>query len=516
MALALTDRLAARATAWARRPALAALGLGAASALALPPVHALPVLLLTFPAFLILLGREATWRRAAWLGFCFGFGHHVAGLYWVTHAMFTDIARWFWLVPLAAPGLALPVALFSVIPALAAWRAAPGLPRVLAFAGAWVLAEMLRGVLFTGFPWNLLGTAWAFSAWPLQAASLFGVHFLSLVTVLAAALPLLRDWRAVGASAALVALLLGFGAWRLAQDPPEHAGVRIVVVQGNVAQDLKWDEDQRLPIFQRYLALTQLGTSASVAAHPDAPVVAIWPETASPYLLTQDPEAIRAAASALPGNGVLLGGTVRAEWGTDGRLSALFNSMAAVTASGEVAAVYDKHHLVPFGEYMPLGGILPIRMVTGGVDFSPGPGPRTVPLPGLPAVSPLICYETIFPGAATAAGERPGWLLNITNDAWFGASAGPYQHLAAARLRAVEEGLPLVRAAQTGISAVFDSHGRLVARLGLMATGTLGEWLPGALEPTPFSSWGVWPALLMSLFALGIGAVRAGRARLEP
>ncbi|MBY0337748.1 MAG: apolipoprotein N-acyltransferase [Acetobacteraceae bacterium] len=506
-----TDRLAALA----RRPALAALGLGAASALALPPVHAVPVLLLTLPGFLGLIGRETSWKRAAWLGFCFGFGHHLAGLYWVTHALFTDIGRWFWLVPVAAPGLALPLALFSVIPAVAAWRAAPGLPRALAFAGAWVLAELARGVLFTGFPWNLLGTAWAFAAWPIQAASLFGTHFLSFVTVLAACLPSLRDWRAVGAAAALVALLLGYGGWRMAGGPPPPEAVRIVVVQGNIAQDLKWDEDQRLPIFQRYVALTQLGAQAAAQAHPEAPVVAVWPETASPYLLTQDPDAIRLAASALPPRGLLLAGTVRAQWTSEGRVSALYNSLAAVTALGEFAGVYDKHHLVPFGEYMPLGGLLPIRMVTGGVDFSAGPGPRTVALPGVPPVSPLICYEVIFPGAVVASENRPAWLLNVTNDAWFGVSAGPFQHLAAARLRAVEEGLPLVRAAQTGISAIFDSQGRVVARMGLMATGTLGEWLPGAGPPTLFSRLGLIPILGLSGLSLAFGlGFRRGRGRL--
>jgi len=459
-------------------------------------VHALPALWLAFPLLLRLLDGAGTWRRALALGFLFGFGHHAAGVYWVTHALFTDIGRWWWLVPLAAPGLALPLAGFAALPALAAWAAQPGWRRGAAFAGAWTGAELLRGLLFTGFPWNLLGTAWAFHELPLQLASVLGAHGLSLLTALAAALPLAgrAGWAASGA---LVALLLGFGAWRAAAPLPPDAPARLVLVQGNIAQGEKWDEARRLEIFRRYLDLTRDAVAREAAAHPGAPIAAIWPETASPFLLAQDAEAARLAAEALGATAAtLLAGTVRAEWGPDGRLARLFNSLAAIRATGEAGpellALYDKHHLVPFGEYMPLGGILPIRMVTGGVDFSAGPGPRTLAVPGLPSFSPLICYEVIFPGRVVDRERRPAWLLNITNDAWFGVSAGPHQHLAAARLRAVEEGLPLARAAQTGISAVFDARGGRVARLDLGEAGAVAAALPGALPPTPFASFGLF------------------------
>ncbi len=478
-----------------RRPWLLALLLGAASALALPPVHLVPVLLLTLPGFLALLGRAGGWRQAALWGFLFGWGHHVAGTYWVTHALFTDLGRWWWLVPLAAPGIALPLALFSVIPALVAWRAAPGWRRWLGFSGAWVVAEALRGVLFSGFPWNLLGTAWAFHPLPLQPAAWAGAFGLSLLTVALGALPHWRSRRAWAGGVAAFLLWMGLGAWRLAGPEPEAPGVRLVLVQGNVAQDVKWDEQQRMPIFRRYLELTRAGTARAAAS--GEPVVAIWPETASPFLLAQDPDAIRLAAEALAPGATLLAGTVRAEWGADRRLSGLWNSLVALSDSGTVLEVFDKFHLVPFGEYMPLGGVLPIRVVTGGMDFSAGPGPRTLALPGLPAVSPLICYEVIFPGRVTGA-ARPAWLLNVTNDAWFGVSAGPFQHFAAARLRAVEEGLPMVRAAQTGISAIVDARGVVRARLGLNATGAVEGTLPGALEPTLASRSGPWPVVVLA------------------
>ena len=481
------------------RPWWSAFLLGAASVLALPPIYAVPVLLLTIPAFLKLIGRAPDWRRAAWWGAGFGFGHQLAGLYWITHSLFTDIGRWFWLVPVAAPGIAVPMALFSVIPAVIAWRMREGWPRVAGFAAAWVLAEMLRGVLFTGFPWNLLGTAWAFHPVPLQLASVIGVHGLSLLTVLLAGLPLLARRRALAGGAAILALWMGFGVWRLEATPPAETAVRLVLVQGNVAQDLKWDPAQRMPIFQRYLTLSADAAQAEADAHPNSPVLVIWPETASPFLLAQDPDAIRMASEALPPGGILLAGTVRAEWAPDGRLTSLYNSLVGLDAGGGILGIFDKSHLVPFGEYMPLGGIIPIRMVMGGADFMAGPGPAPLPLPGgIPAPGPLICYEVIFSGRVVGR-ERPGWLLNVTNDAWFGTSAGPYQHEAAARLRAVEEGLPMVRAAQTGISVVFDAVGRQRARLPLGASGTLGTALPESLTVTPFSYFGLWiPGVLMA------------------
>src|SRR5215207_129718 len=231
-----------------------AFGLGLLSALALPPLHAVPVLLIAFPGLLALAATSAsTWRGAALLGFAWGWGHHLAGVYWVTHAILTDVETWWWLVPLAAPGLAVPLALFAVPPVLLARALPAGWPRVLGFAGAWVLSEMARGVLFTGFPWNLVGSVWAFAALPVQGAALVGVHGLSLATVLLACLPLLGRLRPVLGGAAALAAAAALGAWRLAEPPPAAASpvVRLVLVQGNVAQQVKWREDQRLAIFQR-------------------------------------------------------------------------------------------------------------------------------------------------------------------------------------------------------------------------------------------------------------------------
>lgn len=492
------------------RGLVTAFGLGGLAALAMPPLHLIPLLLLALPGLLVLLGRAEGWKRAALIGWAFGWGHHTVGLYWITYSILTEAERLWWLVPLAVPLLALWMGIYSAIPAVLAWRARPGWPRALVLAGGWVLAEFVRGWAFTGFPWNLLGSAWAFAALPVQAASVIGAHGLSLVTVLLACTPLLGRRAMAGGLAAMLAFA-GFGAARLWPAEPEPLPVTLVLVQGNVAQEAKWREETRWPIFRRYLELSREGAEAAAREAPGTRPVIIWPETASPFLLADDPEARRIAAAALPPDGLLLAGTVRAEWGPDRRASKLFNSLVALGPDAEVAALYDKSHLVPFGEYMPLSGLLPIRVIRGGVDFGAGPGPVALPLPGLPPAGPLICYEVIFPGAVVGA-ERPGWLLNITNDAWFGISAGPYQHLAAARLRAVEEGLPLARAAQTGISASFDSRGREVARLPLGETGVALSPLPRAGEPTAFSRFGLMVPAALTLLAL-LGGLLASRRR---
>ncbi|WP_431281099.1 apolipoprotein N-acyltransferase [Humitalea sp. 24SJ18S-53] len=492
-------------TGW--RAGLLAFGIGAGSALALPPVHALPVLWLTIPGLLAMLGAARTWRSAGLRGLCFGWGFNVAGLYWITHALLTDVATWWWLVPIAVPALALPLGAFTVLPALAAYWARPGWARVLGFAAIWIAAEMLRGVVLTGFPWNLIGTVWAFHAVPLQGAALVGAHGLGLATLVLAALPILGA-RTMLAGLGVLLLVLTASAARLWREEPTPPGAALVIVQANIPQEAKWREDSRVPNFRTHLDLTREGMArAERMVPPGTRLVAIWPETASPFLLGADPVAQRLAAEALPDGALLLAGTVRAEFAPDGSLAALFNSLVALDSDGLVQGTYDKAHLVPFGEYMPLRGLLPIRLVHGSRDFSAGPGRVVVPLPGLPPAGPLICYEVIFPGEVVGA-DRPGWLLNVTNDGWFGVSTGPYQHLAAARLRAVEEGLPLARAAQTGISAVIDARGRVVGRLGLDTAGVLVAPLPGALPPTVFARAGLAsPGLLLVACLIAVGVL---------
>lgn len=274
-------------------------------------------------------------------------------------------------------------------------------------------------------------------------------------------------------------------------------GVRLRLVQANIDQRMKWEEAERANTLRKYLALsTQPG--------PMPVTHVVWPETALPYFLSSDPELLRILSRIVPPGGLLLTGAVRAEPGNGSYR--VWNSIHAIDDGGQVVATYDKVHLVPFGEYVPLRNVLPLDKITPGAsDFTAGPGPRTLVLPGLPPVSPSICYEAIFPDALVAPTEpRVQWLLNVTNDAWFGQSAGPHQHFASARLRAIEQGVPLVRAANTGISAVVDPYGRVLAHLALGSEGVLDSPLPLALPPTPYARLGDLALLIMLAIAFGL------------
>jgi apolipoprotein N-acyltransferase len=487
-----------------RRPSLSALALGALSALALPPVYALPILLLAIPALLALIAAQPTWRRAAWIGWCFGFGLYVVGLYWITEAILIEAARFWWLVPLAVPGLAAVLAAFVAATCAAAWFARPGWPRASALAGAWVLADLARQFVATGFPWNPWGSVWelpnGFGNVMQQPAAWIGVHGLTLLTLLLAATPALGR-RAMALGAAGLIAWAGFGLWRLSTPTLPAPPLGVVLVQGNVPQGQKHDRAFALTTFRRYLALTRQGVTEAGAT----PTVVVWPETASPFLLARDPNARAAIAEAASGPALI--GSVR--WGADDRPR---NALMALEGAGPPVAEYDKWHLVPFGEYQPAWANIGIQLVPGG-GFAPGPGPRTLHVPGLPAVGPLICYEAIFPAQVVDEADRPDWLVNVTNDAWFGNSTGPRQHLAAARMRAVEEGLPLLRAANTGISAGFDAFGRELARLGMNRAGVLVIKLPGRLPPTPFARYGLLLPGGLAILALLAAGVATRRAR---
>ena len=458
------------------RADLLGLLLGAASALALPPLFLVPLLLIGMPGLLCLIQGAPRALVAARRGFWFGFGLHLVGLYWITDAILIEAARFWWLVPFAVPALAAVLAIFIAIPAFVAWWARPGWPAAMALAGSWVLADIARQFVATGFPWNPLGSVWEFPGQAgdimIQPASLVGAHGLTLMTIVLASVPLLGwRWRAVGL--AVLALWCGYGFVRLNQKLPPGPDLTVLLIQGNVAQGQKWDRALMVSIFQRYLDLTR----TAVAAADGRPVVVVWPETASPALLQTD-AAARGMIAEAAGDATALVGAVR--FGQDDRPR---NSLFALGSNGMVQAIYDKWHLVPFGEYQPSWLPLGIQVVPGG-GFASGPGPRTLHIPGIPPVGVLICYEAIFSGQVVDESDRPNWMVNITNDAWFGNSTGPRQHLAAARLRAVEEGLPLLRAANTGISAGFDARGHELGRLGMQTSGILTLDLPNRL-PVP-------------------------------
>jgi apolipoprotein N-acyltransferase len=403
----------------------------------------------------------------------------------------------------------------------------------------WVALEWLRGTILTGFPWNLIGTVWMFSDAMIQPAAWVGVHGLSFATVLLAALPAALGGNGAGGTRGRVAvaiaggLLIWFGAGqaRLAWLGPEAAGdvagVRLRLVQPAIPQELKWETSKRAGHVVKQVAMSREPSSGAPPTH------VVWAETAVPFYVERSAELRALLATAVPAGGALIVGAPRAT-APDANPFRIWNSLHVLTGDGTIAATYDKAHLVPFGEYVPLRAWLPagiVKITHGAVDFSAGPGPVALPIPGAPPVSPLICYEAIFEGRVTPEGAsffsvrgdssdrppiggtaRPGWLLNLTNDAWYGLSPGPYQHFAAARLRAVEEGLPLVRVANNGISAIVDPLGRVRARLALGHDGFVDGPLPVALPPTLFSRGGTWiaPAIL-ALLALMLVFARVGR-----
>lgn len=494
---------------WLR--SLAVVAAGAISAAALPPVGAIPALFgVAVLAWAVLVAP--TGRGAALAGWLWGFGYHVAGLYWIANALLVDGARHGWLVPFAVAGLPAVFALYSAAAAWTARRLARnGVAAWLALAGCLAAAEWLRGHLFTGFPWNLPAYVWDPVPALLQAASLIGAYGLSLVTLLAAAVPALWFDPAAGrrhrlaATAACVLLLGSLGAWGWARVPagpaPVVDDVVLRLVQGNVPQRDKWNPTLKPRHVLRYLSLSAAGAAPTVRADGVAPgatpTLVLWPETAVAYLIGPATP-LTGLVGAVPAHGTLLFGAARED--AEGRV---YNSVVALAPDGTVRWTYDKAHLVPFGEYVPLRSLLPIDpIVQGSRDFSPGSGAQTLDLPGAPAVSPLVCYEVIFPGAVAAGARRPGWLLNLTNDAWYGRSSGPYQHLAITRMRAVEEGLAVVRAANTGISTVVDPYGRTLAMLGLGETGSLDAPLPRALPPTVYSRFGDLGLLVLVAFLL--------------
>jgi apolipoprotein N-acyltransferase len=318
----------------------------------------------------------------------------------------------------------------------------------------------------------------------------------------------------VAAAALLIGVPAAAGVWRLADATSETVpGVRLRLVQPSIPQTLKNDPQAEVQNFKRLLAL-------SAAQGADKITATIWPEAAAPPLLERYPNLRRAIAAVTPPGGLLITGAERAEPLQGWPPQHVWNSVVALDDKGDIVATYDKAHLVPFGEYVPLRHILPVEKIAPSIgDFTAGPGPRTLTLPGLPAVSPLICYEAIFPGdvanpAPVITREflgipqamqqpRPHWLLNVTNDAWYGRTPGPLQHLASARTRAVEEGLPLMRAANNGISAAVDPYGRVLARLDLDAVGVLDEPLPRDLAPTLYAQFGdsIYAALALLFLA---------------
>jgi apolipoprotein N-acyltransferase len=502
---------------WQRR--LIALGAGAVGALAMPPVGFGVAILVPLVAAVWLIDgaaessavackRWASMRSAFGAGWWWGFGYFVAGLWWLGAAFLVDGVKFAWALPFGVLGLPAALALFPALGfALArlAWPVGPR--RIFALAFGLASSEWLRCVTLTGFPWNELGMTLGQNLILAQAASIVGLHGLTIITVAIFAAPAtlwdsttaMRRWAPTAVAFSALAALTAFGAYRLSLPTPEPAaGVKLRLLQPNISQGSDFSPEKGAEILGRYLTLSGRSIPPDRLAAADVTLL-IWPESAFPFILSRDPGAMARIADFLRGGAILATGAARLEQDDrPGGRDHYYNSIEVLDQNGLLPVRYDKHHLVPFGEYMPLQnwldriGITQFVQFPGGFDR--GEGERVIRIPGAPDAIAMVCYEAIFPNewgeARSGESRHATWLLNVTDDAWFGMTAGPFQHFAEARLRAVELGLPLVRVANTGISGVIDALGRILLYAPLGKETVLDGGLPGAIAPTWQSRWG--------------------------
>jgi apolipoprotein N-acyltransferase len=499
--------------------------LGLISATAFAPLGLWPLMLPCIVWLIWSIDEAVALKQAFWSGWWMSFGQMLAGLYWITLAwQYQANMPVFFAIPIVG-GLCAFLALYAGLAALVArkvWHR--GAARVCVLAATWMVGEALRGTVLTGFAWNELGTIWVTHALPVaQSAAVIGQLGLSGLTILIGGA--LAIWPAQRRAALVilcssVAIAALGGVWLQLHPTKIRSDTQVHVVQANIGQDLKWTVDAPRQLFSRYLALSQQ------AVEKHGPGIVIWPETAVPSMLFDDgaggilvesllelPTArYRISRRVLADGGLLITGIDRFEFDERGQPISARNALAVYNPDGETIATYDKAHLVPLGEYLPFRALLePLglsRLAPGVIDFLPGPGARTLDLGEAPSVGPMICYEMIFAGEVVARKTRPQWLLNISNDGWFGVSSGPHQHLAQGRMRAIEYGLPMVRSTPTGISAVIDSHGRLTAHIGLSQAGVLTAGLPEASAQTPFGRGRQLIPLCLAAILFGLGILR--------
>ncbi|MEM1160495.1 MAG: apolipoprotein N-acyltransferase [Pseudomonadota bacterium] len=484
---------------WWARSGMAVLA-GALMTAGHPPVSLPWALFLGVPVIVLLVATAETGRAAAWIGWAAAFGYFVTGLHWIGHAFVVDADRFGWLMPLGVIAFPAGLGLF--------WAAAFWLARRLWSRGpldgiavlilVWTAAEYARGHVLTGFPWGLPGYVWVDTP-PMQVAAWVGPWGVTFLTLLVTASPVLVF---IGGRVSVLGpafgLLLGASLWITgsAQIPdriefaPDAPVIRLV--QPNAPQALKWQPGYREQFYERALEAT--------AAEPDPalgpPDVIIWPEASVYFVPAANPDEVRRIADAANGATVFLGALHGEQTSTGPRWN---NSMVTILPDGRLGPRYDKYHLVPFGEYMPMKPVMDaLGLSQFGVqgDMEAGSGPETLTIGDLPPVRPLVCYEAIFPGEI-ATDLRPAWMVQPTNDAWFGSGAGPLQHYAQARIRTIEQGVPIVRAANTGISAVVDAYGREVVSAPLNNFSYIDAELPVVRAETIYSRFGDWTALFL-------------------
>ena len=479
---------------------------------ALPPWYAFPVLFVSFSLLLWFIQNSNSKSMAFKSGYYFGFAFFAFGLAWINNALLLDAKAFGWLVPITFLASGFFFGLFIAIPAWLSWYAKKDWARYLAFTALFVIFEWIRSFFLTGFPWNLIGSTLAFSDILIQAASLGGTYFLSLLVLLAAGAPFLylnnKGKKRLKISTSIIVVILvflsSFGYFKIKAHPYQASSTIVRLIQPAIPQSLKWNAAALSDNLEQHIKLSQLPGFDNVD-------FVIWGETAFPYAIEQDIYHRQMLQYAIPPQGYLITGALRYEDIQKPQYKA-YNSLFVLDKSNKIIATYDKFHLVPFGEYLPLRKYLPywIKPIANAIgSFEAGQGPAVIKIPGQPSLGGLICYEVIFPHQILDNNNRPQWMVNLTNDGWYGDSAGPRQHLEAARLRAVEEGITIARVAGSGISALISPLGTVLGQIPLHKQGILDIALPK--EPqfsTTYSRFGNNGILLLCVFLLAVAFIQ--------
>ncbi len=463
-------------------PYLFSLVAGLLACLGLPPVPLWPVPLLMLALLIYQLEKAPNGRQAFLIGWLFGLGYFVAGLYWIGNALLIDSNKFWWMVPFAVIGLPAYLALFT---AASTWMYHRLFScynvywRPWIFAACWVAMELARAFIFGGFPWNLIGYIWAESSLVIsQFAFLTGIYGVGFLTCLMAGalyvaaqkIPKSLKYKAILPIILATAVIAGFGSYRLylQSEPETLRQITVRLVQPNIPQEERYFAVDQFFIFREHYTLSEIEGKEPVD-------LLVWPESSVPFPLNPQNWEVNSIASLLKPGAIALVGGPSTQQTPQGRKG--YNSLYVINDHGEIADIYRKVRLVPFGEFVPLSEYLPIDKVTRGqFSYSPGDSLKTIDLPGIAKISPLICYEVIFSGDVVANGsDQPHILVNITDDSWYGLSSGPFQHYNSARFRSIEENLPLIRVANTGVSGVFDNKGRTMAKLPLKRKGVLDQ-----------------------------------------
>lgn len=507
--------------------------LGSISAAAFAPLYFFPFAIIAFSGLFLILKNEQTKKESFLIGWFFGFGQFVFGIYWICISLFVDIERFFWLLPFALFGLPAYFAIYVGLATLATnfvskkfkidgWR------KILILAIFWTIGESLRSTIFTGFSWNLIGYSFLFSLAISQIASVIGIYGLSLFAVVSYTYPALffriEDQKIkfgleknskffILFIAIVIVSVWFFGSARLTSYKEElHPNATFRLVQPSIKQEFKWNPQTKYESFLEHIKLSRAEGFENVN-------YVIWSESAIPYAVSQSSFGLLSEiASAVPQNGFVISGGIKAEFKNPNEITKIWNSIFIINDQAQIADSYDKVHLVPFGEYVPLSDYLPFvsKITDGSVNFSEGTGSKTIQVgASLPSFGPLVCYEGIFSSELIDRKNPPQFLLNLTNDAWFGNSSGPYQHFDMTRMRAIEYGVPLIRVANNGISGLINPIGKVTASMPLNHKGVIDVKLMKNLPETFYAKHQNQAVILIGFLMLVAVIVGKLRNKLE-